>query len=124
MKNAALSKATGATILAVLASAGKNCSNWVTGAVSAFETGRRFWNSGLSDSIVWFSEAPRAAKAFPKPSRTTRLFSRVGVSKVLAMSSNSVCCSACSMGRLAALRDPGSPSPRTISRYLSPKEER
>ena len=65
-------------------------SGW-SGSVRASETGCRFANSGFSDSIAWFSEAPRAAKALPKPSRTLRLASRVWVSKVLPMSSNSVC---------------------------------
>ena len=55
----------------------------MVGSASAAETGLRFSNSGLRAPIASFSEAPRAAKASPKPIRTRRLFSRVAVSKVL-----------------------------------------
>ena len=79
----ALSTATGATIRAASASSGKKRTSWVVGSARAAETGFRLENSGLSALIAWFSEAPRAAKASPKPCRTRWLFSRVAVSKVL-----------------------------------------
>ena len=79
----ALSTATGATIRAASASSGKKRTSWVAGSASAAETGFRFANSGLRAPIASFSEAPRAAKASPKPCSTRWLFARVAVSKVL-----------------------------------------
>ena len=48
-------------------------------------------NSGSRLSIASLSEVPRPAKALPKPTRLVRALVRVAVSKVLLMSSNSVC---------------------------------
>jgi hypothetical protein len=95
------------------------------------------------------SEVPRPAKALPKPSRLVRALVRVWVSKVLLMSSNSVwpwkqpffdssgiwlANVAGSVGRRqvapssvpSKVKPSGaaSPSPRTISRYLRPNEDR
>ena len=119
----ALSSATGATMRAASASSGKNRTSRVVGSESASDTGRRFANSGLRDSIAWFRLAPRAAKALPNPSRTCRLYSRVGVSNVFPMSSNSTCSSPCASARVPP-SSRGSPSPRVISRYLRPNDER
>ena len=79
----ALSTATGATMRAASASSGKKRTSCVVGSARAAETGLRFANSGLRAVIASFREAPRAAKALPKPIRTRRLFSRVAVSNVL-----------------------------------------
>ena len=79
----ALSTATGATMRAASANAGKKRTSWVVGAASAAETGLRLANNGLRAPIASFSEAPRAANASPKPWRTRWLFSRVAVSNVL-----------------------------------------
>ncbi len=129
VNSCAWSSATGATIRAASASSGKNLTSWVVGSDRAFETGRRFANRGLRASIAWFNEAPRAANALPKPSRFFRLASRVGVSKVLPMSSNSVCwvsASSCSVSGSVSVAPSlrSSPSPRSISRYLRPNEDR
>ncbi len=64
-KTSACSLATGATIAAVLPSAGKKRSRRVSSAISVSATGFRFSNSGLRFWTVSFSEAPRAAKALP-----------------------------------------------------------
>ena len=98
-----------------------------------------------------FSDAPRPAKAPPKPTRFSRAALRVLLSNVLLIASNSVCswkqpsfaCSGISSEKLAGSvgmsHSAASPSfvpskmwpssasgpvPRTISRYLRPKVER
>jgi hypothetical protein len=119
----ACSTATGATIRAASASSGNRRRNSVAGSVSVAETGWRLPSRGLRDSIAWLSDVPRAASPFPNPSRLMRTFSRVSASKVLLMSSNSTCSSVWS----APNTNPsgaGGPSPRVISRYLSPNADR
>jgi hypothetical protein len=71
----------------------------VSGSVSVRATGCRLESSGSRDSIAWLSEVPRPAKALPNPSRFVRTLSRVAASKVLLMSSNSVCSTVCSDGK-------------------------
>ena len=149
VNTSACCSATGATIRATLPSAGKKRRKRVDGSIRTFVTGRRPRNSGCRLEIASLSEVPRPAKALPKPSRLVRTAVRVFVSKVLAMSSNSVCVWKHPFRALAGiesekpLASTGSaqlplssvpskvkpsgaflPSPRMISTYLRPKVDR
>ena len=124
VNSCACCSATGATMLAFLPSALKNRAKRVSGSASASATGFRLRKSGSSSSMAMLSETPRPASPSPNPTRLVRPFSRVFESKVLLMSSNSVC--ATKFSGLSKTKPSGAPSalPRVISRYLRPNEER